>query len=337
MRKSTSTLWILAALLVLLPMTLPAQVDDVVYAGIDVWTTSPFGTSQLDFRADPLPAGFFCPGSEPFDGVVPLEGAPLVTEPAGALNGADTVVLRLDDAPFDEAGVARTRIQLKALSMASVRPLQTRCGAFDVRVVLDGEQPTTEMVIRREHPRGGTFSAPLELRAKVLVTPVEHPDAKPLEILQEVALEPAKGSQWSFREPLVSASAASFVVADTDGDHEPDLTLPAASNFVASQAVGAGSGHEITATPCEVTTASTLIQSEGTRELAGAEQLATSTSECCIETCHCTRGSTDPLTPCANCEDGHLHCQIVKVPCDFEPNECATGPFCCPTTGTTAE
>lgn len=337
MRQTTSILCILAACLALLLTALPAQADDVVYAGLDVWTTSPFGTSQVDFRSDPLPAGFFCPGSEPFDGVIPLQGAPLVTEPAGALDGADTLVLRLDDAPFDADGVARTRIQVQALSLAGLRPLQTRCGAFEVRAVLDGEQPITEMVIRRENPEGGTFSAPLELRTKLLFTPVGEPGARPLEVTQEVALDPAHGSQWSFRREPVSASAAAFVVADTDGDRVPDLTVPGVSNFVANQSVGAeATSAEPTLCAVETTSTSTLTRQDGTSDLSASDELSTgSTSgECCIETCHCSKGATDPLTPCDNCIDGHLHCTIVVVPCDFVPNECATGPFCCPEPGT---
>lgn len=333
MRRLSPNLWILCTAATLLVVAAPLQADDVVYSGIDVWTTSPFGTSALDFSNDPLPADFFCSGSELFDGVVPLIGSPLVTEPQGALGPIDTIVHRLDDAVFDESGVARTRIQFQALSMVSMQPLRTRCGAFDVRVVLDGEQPVTEMEIRREQAEGGTFSAPLELRARLLFTPVGQPQARPLEFFQEVALEPAPGSQWSFREPELR-KVEGFIVADTDGDLEPDRFLPGASNFAAARAVGAESSQ--LTVRCEVTTASTLTLQDGSSFSADNElSTGTTSARCCIETCHCTLGSTDPLTPCANCEEGHLHCNIVQVPCDFVPNECATGPFCCPTsTGT---
>lgn len=337
MRRRTTNLGFLGIALTLVAMVAaPVQADDVVYSGIDVWTTSPFGTSALDFSDDPLPVDFFCSGSELFDGVVPLVGSPVATEPHGALGSTDTIVHRLDDAVFDESGVARTRIQVRALSMVSLQPIRTRCGAFDVRVALDGEQPITVMEIRREQAEGGTFRAPLELRAKLLFTPVDQPEARPLEFLQDVTLEPAPGSQWSFRKPELRR-AMGFIVADTDGDRQPDRFLPGDSNFAANRAVGAAATTETTVL-CQAETFSTLTQADslaGTTVTSGPS-IGTTSSRCCIETCHCTKGATDPLTPCADCEEGHLHCNIVQVPCDFEPNECATGPFCCPTSTSTS-
>lgn len=330
MRKSSSTLWSLT-LLILLMTAGPALADSVVYGGIDVWTTSPFGTSAVDFSSKPIPAGFFCTESEVFDGVVHFRGAPLVTEPPGALGTADTIVQRLDDAVFDETGVARTRVEVKALSMVSVKPIQTACGAFDVRIVLEGEQPITEMEIRRENDEGGTFSAPLEIHAQLLFTPVGEPDVQPLAFASSSSLAPAIGSQWSFRDPGLRQVNA-FVVADTDGDEEPDLFLPGGSNFFAGRAVGANAGAATAAAvPCQVETFSTLTLQENSLEFSTSTGGGPSTgsTRCCIETCHCSLGSTDPLTPCDNCLEGDLHCTIVQVPCNFEPNECATGPFCC--------
>lgn len=320
------THWTLVALLALTLCAAPALADDVIYSGIDVWVTAPSGSSFVDFANRPLPSGFFCPGSETFDGKIHFVGAPLATEPPGALGVGDTVIHRLDDAPFDKTGVAQTRIQVRALSMVSLQPVSTACGAFEVRAVLDGEQPITTMEIHREHPDGGTFFAPLKLRTKMLFRPVDQPEATPLELQREVSLAPAPDSQWSFREPELRR-AAGFVVADTDGDHKPDFSLPGHSNFAANRA--AAGAATLTPVACEVEAS---LLSSGT-EQESFEQLAVGgTTECCIETCHCSEGAVDPLTPCDGCE--HLHCVIRKVRCDFVPNECATGPFCCPTSTT---
>jgi hypothetical protein len=120
----------------------------VVERGIDVFTTLGNGKTFYDFADDPIPAGFFCKGSAPFTGRVVLKGVPLATDGPG-LRGADTVLERLADAAFDEAGVAVTPVRFRALSLAGVEPIQTSCGAFRVAVGLAGEQRPTTMRIYR--------------------------------------------------------------------------------------------------------------------------------------------------------------------------------------------
>src|SRR5829696_2338039 len=146
-----------AALMLSLVAGAPALADDVVRKGIDAWTTVQ-GFAQTSFEKDPIPAGFFCERSQPFTGKIVMKGAPLVTEPTKALGEpADTIVARLDDAVFNEKGEAVTRIQLRALSLASVQPVETSCGSYDVTVHLDGEQPTTTMKIFKTEANGGRY------------------------------------------------------------------------------------------------------------------------------------------------------------------------------------
>ena len=66
--------------------TTPARAADTLRAGSDVWKTD--GASRVAFARNPIPAGFFCPGSRAFTGTVELTGRPLATHPPDALRGA---------------------------------------------------------------------------------------------------------------------------------------------------------------------------------------------------------------------------------------------------------
>src|SRR5436305_5639784 len=100
-----------------------------VYSGIDLWATQGDGRTFFDFKLSPIPAGFFCAKSAPFEGRVVFQGAPVSTGVTRELGNADTIVERLDDAVFDKRGVASTRIQVRALNLMGTAPIQTACGA----------------------------------------------------------------------------------------------------------------------------------------------------------------------------------------------------------------
>lgn len=207
--------------------------DRVIQNGIDVWMTRGDGSTFIDFAKNPIPAGFFCPGSAPFTGRVALVGEPIVTGTPGALGAADTIVQRLDDAAFNKQGVAVTRIQIRALSLKSVAPVKTACGTFTASVSLDGAQPTTRMLITREDKHGGRFSAPLWLNVKVSFTPVGRVSREVLEIPVEVRFSATPNVPW--RSKAVAPEPAGFVLVDTDGDRVADTYLPGTSNFIAGQ------------------------------------------------------------------------------------------------------
>jgi hypothetical protein len=251
----------------------PAVADDVIHRGADGWKT--VASTYSTFARDPIPAGFFCPGSPPFTGRVDLRGVPIAAEPAGALDGRDTLIGRLDDAVFDAEGVARTRIALIALNLESVEPIDTGCGLFDVRVVLDDEQPTTEMTIVRRAAGGGTFEAPLALNTRVIFTPVAGGES--LVVERRIDLGPGSNSVWiESRRP----DEPNVARVDTDGDGVPDREVALGSNFRPGIALAATS-PQISRTECGVS-------------------------------CHCTVGSTDPNEPNSHCD--HLHCVEVNCP-----------------------
>ena len=207
--------------------------DRVIQNGIDTWRTTEDGSTFIDFAKTPIPAGFFCSGSEPFTGRVGLRGEPIVTDTPGALGAADTIVQRLDDAPFNKRGVAVTRIQFRALSLTSIQPIETKCGKFTATATLDGDQPVTRMVIVRENEKGGRFTGPLSLNVKMSFQPVGRVSTETLEFPVAVHFPGDVNVPW--RSKAVAPIPAGFVRVDTDGDRVPDTYLPGTSNFIAGQ------------------------------------------------------------------------------------------------------
>jgi hypothetical protein len=277
-----------AVLLSLLAASPAIAGDQTVRQGVDLWMTAA-GFAQTSFESEPIPAGFFCPESQPFTGRIWFEGKPLATEPAGALGSIDTVVRRLDDVEFDARGVGYTRLQLMALSLVSTRPVDTACGAYDAAVRLDGEQPVTNMRVVRTGRFGGTYAAPLALNVKVVFTPVQGDKSARRELAHRVDLGPAAGSTWAY------ATAPRYEGTprlDTDGNGAPDTLLPRASNFlagvppVARAATGSGDFKAI----------------------AGC-----GTGLCPHQSCHCDPTSTNPYQSGSGCS--HLHCIWTCVMC----------------------
>lgn len=211
----------------------PLAADSVIQRGTDVFTTVGNGKTFYDFADNPIPAGFFCKGSKPFTGRVAFKGLPLATETPGQLGGGDTVIERLDDASFDARGVARTRIQFRALSLVSITPVKTNCGAFHVYVSLAGHQRVTSMKILRTQEGGGTFAAPLAVDVRMVFLPVKPARtkaARKLELLGSFTF-PGNPVPWSFSRGAMTNRFGDAVV-DTNGDLAPDTLVPGTSNFL---------------------------------------------------------------------------------------------------------
>jgi hypothetical protein len=272
----------------------PAFAADTIHNGVDLWMTVA-GFAQTSFADKPLPAGFFCEGSQPFTGKVVFKGVPFATAPANSLGGMDTAVRRLDDATFNEKGEATTRIQLLALSLASVKPIETSCGKYDVKVSLAGEQPVTTMKIFRTEALGGTYSAPLSLNVKAVFTPVDGNQSGRREVTRRIDLGPGTHSVWTYvQAPQYPAG----VKIDTNGDGKPDTVLPASSNFVAGVSPAVIKG-DAPARPHLASSTSTSITCP-----AGS---------CPYQTCHCDQNGTNPYESGSGCSADHLHCIWVCV------------------------
>lgn len=210
----------------------PLSADPVIQRGIDVFATLAKGRTFYDFSQSPIPAGFFCKGSKAFSGRVAFKGLPLTTDPPGQLGGIDTIIERLDDAAFDDRGVAVTRIRFRALSLVSVAPIKTSCGAFHAYISLGNKQQrVTTMEILRTQEGGGEFVAPIAVNARMTFIPVKparHKGARKLELTAKFNF-PATPLPWSLTADAVKRSGT--VVVDTNGDLTPDTLLPGTSNF----------------------------------------------------------------------------------------------------------
>jgi hypothetical protein len=216
---------------ILLGMCHLAMADPVIKPGIDAFTTLGAGRTYYNFTKTPIPAGFFCDSSSTFTGRVALRGLPIETGTPGQLKTTDTIIERLDEAVFDAQGVAETRIRFRALSMVSIAPIKTSCGAYHVYVTLDGKQPVTRMRIDRSEPDGGSFRAPLAAKVRLTFVPVRGTNPRKLELKGSVTF-PGKPIPWAFPEGTTLTPLGSAVV-DTNGDLRPDTRLPGTSNFMA--------------------------------------------------------------------------------------------------------
>lgn len=293
-----------AALILALVGGAPLFAGEAIHNGVDLWMTVA-GFAQTSFAADPIPAGFFCEGAQPFTGTVKFKGAPLTVEPAGSLGAIDTVVRRLDDAKFDAKGEAVTRIQLMALSLVSTKPIETSCGAYDVAVSLTGKQPVTMMKIFQSDAFGGTYTAPLELNVKAVFTPVNGDKSGRRELTRRIDLGPGSHSVWAY---INLPRYKQGVRVDTNGDGRPDLVLPAASNFLA------GVSPAVLKSPPPLPRLATST--------SGSTTIACPVGQCPYRSCHCAALDTNPQwnQSSTGCADDHLHCIWTCAPSG------ATGP-----------
>jgi len=166
MRKAG--LWLLIALMA---AVLPAGADDTVFKGLDFWYT-PAGGGNLNIS---IPAGFFCSGnSGPLNLTIPLKGRPLVTNPGGAINPADTVVDREADISFNGGLTANGNLRIRALDLVSVQAFTVSCPGgltefYTTEVSLSGAQGLGTIQIRKNaiNDRFGKFDASFPVNAKV--------------------------------------------------------------------------------------------------------------------------------------------------------------------------
>lgn len=231
MKRILGLVFVLAVAALLAPPAL--SVNNVVTNGIDLWRTPGDGRTHAGFADDPIPAGFFCPGSAAFTGTIAFKGVPVATAERGALGRTDTIVQRLDDAAFNARGVAVTRIQVRALEFVSLKPVETSCGAFQARVVLDGTQPITRMRIIQEHANGGHFLAPIAVNVKIAFTPVAGAAGEPREIPRQLRFQPNPTAVWSWQTGQLGHQHPGFVQIVVNHDRSAATNLPGTSNFAA--------------------------------------------------------------------------------------------------------
>jgi hypothetical protein len=170
--------------LALLAAPLCAAHAQNVLPGFDLYITSASDT-EFDFSTQPLPADFFGPGSDPFDGGVPASTFPLPDNPywplpptlcpSDDLSNIDTIVERIDPASLPGVGSSDViDIEIVALSLRSTDPITVTYNGglnpelWDMYVCLSTSQPqiTGNMLVRKTHSNGGTFDSDLPVIPK---------------------------------------------------------------------------------------------------------------------------------------------------------------------------
>ena len=226
----------------LLGDTLSAQ--DVA-PGVDLWVTPPDGNTYMDFTVTSIPADFFGPGSDPFDGVIPLQGEPLNTSSPGILGPTDTIVKRTESATLPSCGASDPiEIELVALSLVSIDPVTVTYNGgqnpelWDLGICLSSSasQDPGSMTITKGCDEGGTFTAELLVRPKFTFTRVGEPwDIRVFDFgnegLPSIPLETSDG-HWLYSDPgfgIITSPGG-----DVDHDCNPDtgdIPFGLSSNF----------------------------------------------------------------------------------------------------------
>ena len=188
MRKNLLLAFTCFALVGLAAMPAAAQ---VIPAGNDFWVTRPDGQTVFTFPEGDVESLCGLPPVDGWDRKVALKGVPAPG------SDFDTVVSRIDDAVFDAAGNASTRIILKHLAFASINWHPTPCGELTWQVGNFGKQAVTMMKLRRLTGKGGIFSADIAVSVEFKGF---HIDGTYLGSLfyNFVLPDPANGTPWSF-------------------------------------------------------------------------------------------------------------------------------------------
>lgn len=138
--------------------------------GQDCWSTACDGGTEADFSADPIPADFFDPGSDPFTGRIELGGA--------MPSGIDTRVQRLGQLCFyDPPWTDTVPIELVELNLVSCQPITVEgSGLWDVQVGLSPVSPGPgSMTVTKTHPGGGTFESSFPVQPLYIFSRVGNP------------------------------------------------------------------------------------------------------------------------------------------------------------------
>ncbi len=211
----------------------------LIDAGVDFLTTG--SGSYADFAVDPLPAGFFDPGSDAFTGRVEFTGDPLVQSAGDPIAPTDTIVVRQAPADLPQCPSSATvPIELTALGLVSSEPITVTFGAaspelWDVVASVSGQAPSNgTMTVRFEcSGGGGSFDSTLNVLPRYVFTrrsdgATRVLDPGPTKIFQTT------GAHWveSLSDGVGVLQAGPGVTVDGDNDGSPDFPLTlGSSNF----------------------------------------------------------------------------------------------------------
>ena len=201
-----------------------------VQPGLDLFQTDP-GTTFQDFSGAPIPADFFGPGSDPFDGGIALQGNPQPTTrcPDDDLSGVDTIVERLGVSTHPTIpSTDFVAIEIVELHLRSVAPITVTYNGgqnpelWDVEVELSPSVPQQpgQMDITHLNPTGGTFDSALPVVPMFIF--IRQIDGMVLVLdLGELAFLPpllfeAQGVPWVHVNPPAASCTSNFCVNPGD-------------------------------------------------------------------------------------------------------------------------
>jgi len=139
--------------------------------GSDLFETDPQSTEFRFSGLGEIPAGFFNPGSDPFQGQVHFGGVPLQTFGTHGVGDADTVVMR----PIASNPPPTIPIEIVALNLVSVEPITVTYNGgqnpepWNVAVGLAPTQNQGQMTIN-QGTGGGTFNSQLPVSPRFTFT-----------------------------------------------------------------------------------------------------------------------------------------------------------------------
>jgi len=169
--------------------------------------------SWWDFGPTPLPADYFGPGSDPFDGGVPADASAIPSWPGcpGDLGNTSMLIQRLNIAAL--SGVPSSAVidvEIVALSLVSTDPITVTYGGinpeqWDVEITLSLVIPSSgTMTIRKEHPNGGTFDAAITVQPYFTFTRVSDSTVRTLDGAGTYAdLVEVLDAPWVYSDPAL--------------------------------------------------------------------------------------------------------------------------------------
>jgi hypothetical protein len=205
---------------------------DRIQAGMDYWATPDAQIQFGDGDILAIPADFFGPGSDPFDGLIVFRGEPI--EPNESL--ADTIIERLEDAVLKDPPDP-IEIEMVELNLVSTSPIivtyNNGAGGeslFDVFMTIDPNNPSYGQMTIDGNVYNGTFW--FDINANIRFVFVSVGGGQEFSLIQPVILTSEGLYPWQNSPPIIVVRPPCI---DTDfypsGDDELKLQIGTGNSF----------------------------------------------------------------------------------------------------------